>query len=151
MYVLKLTTDYSAIELAMSFYTYVLHTRVDINLEDIYFVYQENKKLYRVVLNCLQDKTFGDIMGNSEIVEITDINNLQGDNPFVCVYVDNEEYQEENYKDAQIVINRTGTKYYFELQREFSYNQKTNFEKYFIRLVNNIKEKYEQKLEEISI
>ena len=151
MYVLKLTTDYSAIELAMSFYTYVLHTRVDINLEDIYFVYQENKKLYRVVLNCLQDKTFGDIMGNSEIVEITDINNLQGDNPFVCVYIDNEEYQEENYKDAQIVINRTGTKYYFELQREFSYNQKTNFEKYFIRLVNNIKENYEQKLEEISI
>lgn len=151
MYVLKLTTDYSAIELAMSFYTYVLHTRVDINLEDIYFVYQENKKLYRVILNCLQEQSFGDIMGNSKIEEIDDINNLQGDNPFLCVYIDNEDFSEADYKNAHIIMKRSGEKYYFELQKEFSYNQKTNFEKYFIRLVNKIKENYELKLEEISI
>ncbi len=151
MYVLKSTTDYSAIDLAMSFYTYVLHTRVDINLEDIYFVYQENKKLYRVILNCLQEQSFCDIMSASIIEEIEDINKLQSDNPFLCVYIDNEDFLDTYYQNAQIVVKRNNERYYFELKKDFSYNQKTNFEKYFIRLVNKIKENYDQKLEEISI
>lgn len=151
MYVLKLTTDYSVIDFAMSFYTYVLHTRVDINLEDIYFVYQENKKIYRVILNCVQEQSFCDIMSDSTIEEIEDLNKLKCDNPFLCVYIDNEEFSESDYKNAQIVVKRSNEKYYFELQKDFSYNQKTNFEKYFIRLVNKIKENYDQKLEEISI
>lgn len=151
MYVLKLSTEYSSLELAMSFYTYILHTRVDINLEDIYFIYQENGKLYRIDLNCVQEHSFSDIMVGAKIEEINDLNVLKNNNSFTCLYVDNEEFDDSICRDVQIFIRKKENKYYFELLKDFSYNQKTNFEKYFIRLANKIREDYEQKLEQISI
>ena len=114
MYVLKLKTEYSSLELASAFYTYILHTRIDINLEDIYFLYQENKKLYRIELNCIQDKTFEDIMSDSKIKEIENINDIVKANYFICAYIDNEEVNKDIRENAQICIIKNENEYQFE-------------------------------------
>lgn len=151
MYVLKSKNEYSSLELASAFYTYVLHTRIDVNLEDIYFIYQENKKIYEIELNCVQEKTFGDIMSNAKTKEIKSISNIGKENNFICVYSDGEEIDENIRKIVQICITKKRNEYRFEILKGFSYNQKINFEKYFARLINKIKDNNDQKLEEISI
>ena len=151
MYVLKVDKEYSNIQLAMSFYTYVLHTRVDINLEDIFFVYQDKKELYRIELNCVQNTSFREIINDAKIIKLDDTSIVNNNYYFTCIYCNNEEIDKEVYKNVKILINRKENEYFFELLNGFSYNQKNNFEKYFIRLTNKIKANLDCKLENISL
>ncbi|MBR3132944.1 MAG: AMP-binding protein [Clostridia bacterium] len=151
MYVLKLDKEYSNIELGMTFYTYILHTRVDINLEDIYFLYQDNNELFQIELNCIQNNSFREIMNNAKIIKLEDKNIIRNSNNFICIYSENEEFEKELYNDVQIMITKKENIYFFDLKNKFSYNQKNNFEKFFIRLADKIKSDLDCKLEDISI
>ncbi len=48
MYIIKEKKKYTAIETAIAYYTYILHTKVDADSNNIFFVYCENNKYYHV-------------------------------------------------------------------------------------------------------
>lgn len=39
------------LDIALGFYTYILHTRIDIENENIYFAYYNNNKYYHISLD----------------------------------------------------------------------------------------------------
>lgn len=51
MYILEKEKEIENLDMALGFYTYILHTRIDVKNDDIYFAYYKNNKYYHIILN----------------------------------------------------------------------------------------------------
>lgn len=51
MYIVKENKKISRKEIALGYYTYILHMKMDVENDNIYFVYCKNNKYYRIMVN----------------------------------------------------------------------------------------------------
>lgn len=51
MYIVEKDKEIDKLDIALGFYTYILHTKIDVENDDIYFVYYKNNKYYHIILD----------------------------------------------------------------------------------------------------
>lgn len=51
MYIVEKDKEIDKLDIALGFYTYIMHTKIDVESDDIYFVYYKNNKYYHIILD----------------------------------------------------------------------------------------------------
>lgn len=133
--------------IAVAIYTYFLHTRVDIESEDITFVYYSQGKFERYYLNVQDDMTFFQMVG-SVIVKEFDLSELNQSSISILF---SEEEVEIDYSKFVFFMKRKSREITVDFIGDFSFYQTSNFEKFFNRVLKYTIEHGDCKLKDYSI
>lgn len=133
--------------IAVAIYTYFLHTRVDIESEDITFVYYSHGRFDRYYLNVQDDMTFFQMVG-SVIVKEFDLSELNQSSISV-LFADEE--TEIDFSKFAFFMKRKSREITVDFIRDFSFYQMSNFEKFFNRVLKYTIEHGDCKLKDYSI
>lgn len=139
---------WNAKTLAVAFYTYILHTRVDIEVGDIVFVQEEDGRYRRIVIKAKEEFSFFEMLASAK-VEDFDLNSLS-EGTMSAVFSRND-LECPEFKNFNINIIRPSREMRIEFNKEFNYEQIQNFARYFMRVVQYTIEHGECKLRDYSM
>lgn len=135
--------------IAVAFYTYILHTRIDIEVEDIVFVsHDEAGILRRYIIDANPQGTFFDMQDSAIILpfNLKDLN----DSSISLLYTHGDGLS-RLYDSFCITIHENDYNLQVTFYKSFTHAQRYNFERFFIRVIQYSTYHSECKLSEYSI
>lgn len=131
---LCLSTDikWNVRSLAVAFYAYILHTRIDNEIGDIVFAYYDHEALKRIVIEVEEHYTFFDMLANSRIIDFS-IDEMSESS--MSAVITNESNVSVDLRRFNICIRRESRELRVDFYEGFSFAQQQNFSKFYLRIV----------------
>lgn len=135
---------------AVAYYTYILHTRVDIEPGDIVFLVKHTDKNYiRYIVEVQDDSTFFQMLATIKIEEFA-INTLKVSSTSL-LYTNDLLLNDDVFKLFSVIIKSVNNELTVDFNSSFSYAQQNNFERLFMRVVRFSIEHGDCKLRDYSL
>lgn len=144
---------------AVAYYTYILHTRVDVEPDDIVFLYRyvandysrydNDNKFIRYIVDVQENSTFFQMLATIEQKEFK-INDLKISSTSL-LYTNDRDLKDDIIKSFSVVIKRDENGLTVDFNSSFSYAQQNNFERLFMRVVRSSIEQGDCKLKDYSL
>lgn len=135
---------------AVAYYTYILHTRVDVEPGDIVFLVKHTDKDYiRYIVDVQDDSTFFQMLATIK-PETFEINNLKMSSTSL-LYTNDLGLNDDLLKSFSVVIKSVNNELTVDFNSSFSYAQQNNFERLFMRVVRFSIEHGDCKLRDYSL